>query len=92
MGNHRGDLAALQEPLGDERWQNNLNFAEQAALSIPNAHCVGLNILISTNKKPPYVIEANAFGDLLLHASVNGLDPYQTEVNWLTKTNDLHTQ
>jgi glutathione synthase/RimK-type ligase-like ATP-grasp enzyme len=82
LGNERGNLAALQEQLGAAKWKSIQIFAEQAAQTLPNTLYTGLDILVSNKHKKNYVIEANAFGDLLPNIFVNNKDTYQTAIHY----------
>lgn len=83
LGNQRGNLALLQEQIGAEKWQSLCDLAESAAKCLPNTFYVGLDILLSSKFKNAYVLEANAFGDLLPNVLVEGLDSYALEIREL---------
>jgi len=80
LGNQRGDLNLLKETIGAQKWQSLCTLAEQAALSIPDATYLGLDVIISNNLKNSYILEANAFGDLLPNIFANNMDTYEATV------------
>lgn len=70
LGNRRGDLAALKKSAGS-RWDLVTDLCEQAAVTFPDALYVGWDVLVTPNFRRAYILEGNAFGDLLptvLHA------------------------
>ncbi len=80
LGNRRGDLAALQDRLGDQRWQTLQEFCSQAAAVFPRSlHC-GLDVCLQPNLRQQVVFEVNAFGDLLPGILHGGVDTYTAEV------------
>jgi hypothetical protein len=64
LGNRRGELAALQAAAGD-RWEIVEQLCRDAASALPTAHCVGWDVLITPGFRRAYILEGNAFGDLL---------------------------
>lgn len=64
LGNRRGDLEALHQAAG-ARWQMVLGVCEQAAAAFPHALYVGWDVLVTPGFRRAYVLEGNAFGDLL---------------------------
>lgn len=80
LGNQRGDLHALQQRMGAERWQILLNSAETAARAFPQAWHLGLDILLKPGLRQPYLLEANAFGDFLLDSERRRCLSYQFEI------------
>ena len=64
LGNRRGDLAALQRAAGP-RWQIVVDLCERAAQVFPAAVYVGWDVLVTPGFRRAYILEGNAFGDLL---------------------------
>ncbi len=81
LGNQRGNLLALQQQLGAAKWAELCQLAENAAQTLPQTLYTGLDILLSSNLQKSYILEANAFGDLLPNVLVKGLDTYQTQIS-----------
>jgi hypothetical protein len=82
LGNQRGDV--LNHKQGDEILCKAFTAAESAARVISGAGCIGVDVLISSTRLSPYIIELNAFGDLLPgivnSSSGRKLDTYQSQV------------
>jgi hypothetical protein len=79
LGNRRGDLSLVQEIAGS-RWSMAPELCEQAAVAFPDALYVGWDVLVTPGFRKAYILEGNAFGDLLpgvLHA---GLSTYGREI------------
>jgi glutathione synthase/RimK-type ligase-like ATP-grasp enzyme len=89
LGNQRGDLTLLKETIGIQKWQSLCTLAEQAAQSIPDATYLGLDVIISNNLKNNYILEANAFGDLLPNIFANNMDTYQATVAHLKRLENV---
>lgn len=64
LGNRRGDLAALRLAAGP-RWQIVPELCEQAAEAFPQSLYVGWDVLMTPGFRRAYILEGNAFGDLL---------------------------
>lgn len=80
LGNKRGTAKAIQELIGIEKWQALHDLATQAVQTLPNTLYAGVDVLLSSNYKQQYVLETNAFGDLLPHVLRDDLDTYQATV------------
>ncbi len=80
LGNKRGTAKAIQELIGIEKWQSLHDLATQAVQTLPNTLYAGVDVLLSSNYKQQYVLETNAFGDLLPHVLRDDLDTYQATV------------
>ena len=82
LGNQRGDV--LNHPQGNEILSRAYAAAESAVQVIAGAGCVGADVVIAGTRLSPYVIELNAFGDLLpgIFNSASGrpLDTYQYQI------------
>ena len=83
LGNQRGDLSVLKETIGAKKWAAVRTLAEQAAQCLPKSLYVGMDVMLSSTLKNSYVLEANAFGDLLPNVLVNDMDTYEATVNFL---------
>lgn len=80
LGNARGDLAELEKRLGGERLQRMKSAAEQVASTLSRSHYMGVDVMITNDLRKVYVLEANAFGDLLPNVLVDGQDTYTAEL------------
>ncbi len=85
LGNERGELAELKALLGVDSWHRMLACAEDAAGCFPLAFYVGVDIMV-TRAFSPYVLEVNAFGDLIPRVLSNGLSTYECEVEEMMKS------
>lgn len=81
LGNKRGSLEKVKNLIGTHQWQNMCYLAEQAVISLPHTLYAGVDIMISNTLKKCYVLEANAFGDLLPNVFINNMDTYTSTVN-----------
>jgi hypothetical protein len=64
LGNRRGELDLLQQTAGS-RWNIVPALCEQAARAFPDALYVGWDVLVTPGFRQAYILEGNAFGDLL---------------------------
>lgn len=83
LGNQRGSLEQLKEKMGVARWNRIETLAVQAAACLPPHQYACLDILIRTDLEQGYVLEANAFGDLLPRVLYQGRNTYQAVLNHL---------
>jgi glutathione synthase/RimK-type ligase-like ATP-grasp enzyme len=75
LGNRRGDLPALRRSAG-RRWSIVSEIARQAAQAFPSALYVGWDVLVTPGFRRAYILEGNAFGDLLPKVSYVGRSTY----------------
>ncbi len=83
LGNQRGSLLQLQEKIGVERWQSVQQLAESAAAALPPHHYASLDVLLSADWTRAYILEANAFGDLLPGVLHEGRNTYAAVLHHL---------
>ncbi|MDA7980663.1 MAG: STM4014 family protein [Pirellulales bacterium] len=76
LGNRRGDLEELKNALG-KRWEMITALCEQAAAAFPNAQYVGWDVLVTPGFRSAYILEGNAFGDLLPGITYGGVTSYE---------------
>jgi len=82
LGNERGDLKEIKKDIGSKNWQNLCELAEKTATKFDQSLYIGLDVLLTKNQEKPYIIEANAFGDLLPNVLIDGKNTYETQVNY----------
>ncbi|WOO39355.1 STM4014 family protein [Rubellicoccus peritrichatus] len=82
LGNTRGNREALINVHGPKVLEDCFSLAEQAAACFRNSLYAGVDIMFN-RRGQPYVLEINAFGDLLPGILHEGLDTYTTEVKAL---------
>ncbi|HEY9060510.1 MAG TPA: STM4014 family protein [Pseudobacteroides sp.] len=78
LGNKRGDINLLG--LTKREIEEALAQAEKASAVFPNSHYMGIDVLIASGSHKPYIIDVNAFGDLLPGIVYNGMDTYTYEI------------
>ena len=79
LGNRRGDWQELRETMGS-RWKILPELCEQAAQAFPNALTIGWDLLVTPGFRRAYVLEGNAFGDLLPNVSYRGESTYTATI------------
>jgi glutathione synthase/RimK-type ligase-like ATP-grasp enzyme len=77
--NQRGDLAAILDRIGSERWQEALTTCERTAHLFASLY-MGVDLLFSSDYRYHAVLELNAFGDLLPGLLYQGQDTYSAEI------------
>ena len=83
LGNKRGSLNQVQAMVGEEVWAQVEQTAVAAADAIGGG-CVGVDIALDSSLRRHWVLEANAFGDLLPGVTdAEGRSTYDAEVDWL---------
>jgi glutathione synthase/RimK-type ligase-like ATP-grasp enzyme len=83
LGNDRREVADLPAGLSPVIWEEMLATCERAAACLPRSFYCGIDLLIAPNLKDHYILEMNAFGDLLQGITWQGEDTYTTEVRML---------
>jgi hypothetical protein len=83
LGNDRREIADLPSGLSHAVWAEMLATCERAAACFPNTFYCGIDLLVAPNLKDHYILEMNAFGDLLQGITWEGEDTYTTEVKML---------
>jgi glutathione synthase/RimK-type ligase-like ATP-grasp enzyme len=91
LGNDRREVSALPKALATDRWQEMLHTCEQAAACFPRSFYCGIDLLIAPNWRDHYILELNAFGDLLQGITWQGWDTYTTEIALLLEQQRLPT-
>jgi hypothetical protein len=82
LGNERVPAEVVSQHWGADRWQRALALCEDAAACFPRCHCIGVDVMWTTDSGP-LLIEANAFGDLLHGVSWRGMDTYEAQLRAL---------
>ncbi|MBW4473100.1 MAG: STM4014 family protein [Stenomitos rutilans HA7619-LM2] len=83
LGNDRRDVSALPKALSVDHWHEMLHTCERAAACFPRSFYCGIDLLIAPNLRDHYILELNAFGDLLQGITWQGWDTYTTELAML---------
>ncbi|PSB54588.1 STM4014 family protein [Chamaesiphon polymorphus] len=85
LGNDRREISDLPAGLSPAAWAEMLATCERAAACFPNTFYCGIDLLIAPNLREHYILEMNAFGDLLQEITWQGEDTYTTEVRMLVE-------
>ncbi|MEM7131990.1 MAG: STM4014 family protein [Chloroflexota bacterium] len=80
LGNNREPIEVLLDKIGVEPWQEVENTCERAAACFPDAFYTGIDLLFTPDLRRHFVLELNAFGDLLLRVYRNCMDPYEMQI------------
>jgi hypothetical protein len=83
LGNDRQEISDLPPGLSSQTWAEMLATCERAAACFPRSFYCGIDLLIAPNLKDHYILEMNAFGDLLQGITWQGENTYQTQVRML---------
>ena len=79
LGNEKGNILAVEKEWGKSLIEAAKSLAVQAVEKINNLFYAGVDVAISNNGKP-YVLEINAFGDMLLNIYRNNKNAYEYEL------------
>jgi hypothetical protein len=90
LGNKRGDIKSLG--LTDDEINEALMEAEKAAAVFAGSHYKGIDVLISSESHKPYIVDINAFGDLLPGIAYDGMDTYTYEIVKLTNVKVINCE
>lgn len=80
LGNKRGDMQAFINKFGKQPLDEIKTLAERAAACFPDSLYLGIDILLTPDGKT-FVLEVNAFGDLLPGLLDEGETCYEAEIN-----------
>lgn len=79
LGNEKGDITAVEKEWGKPLIEAAKSLAVQAVKKINNLFYAGVDVAISNNGAP-YLLEINAFGDMLLNINRNNKNTYEYEL------------
>ncbi|MCI0397602.1 MAG: STM4014 family protein [Chloroflexi bacterium] len=80
LANKRGPLAELLTRMAPAAWEDVRSTCEAAARCFPASLYAGLDVLVAPGYRRHAILEANAFGDLLLGVLCDGVDTYTAEI------------
>ena len=80
LGGQRRSAKELCHHVGNATYHLLLQTAEQAAARFPEAHYSGVDVTLESGRRRAYVLEVNAFGDLLPGLLEDGRDTYSWEI------------
>jgi glutathione synthase/RimK-type ligase-like ATP-grasp enzyme len=81
LGNKRGDMQVFLETFGEQKMKEIRQLAEQTAACFPDSLYMGVDIMLSANRTDLYVLEVNAFGDLLPGLTDKNENCYEAELS-----------
>lgn len=81
LGNARGDLETLRDQIPEDSWIAALETCQRAAQCLPRSLYAGIDLLFAPGFRKHYVVEVNAFGDLLPGVLSRGETTYEAELN-----------
>jgi glutathione synthase/RimK-type ligase-like ATP-grasp enzyme len=83
LGSDRRTIDDLPKGLTPDAWEKMMQTCEQTAACFTKSFYCGIDLLIAPNLKDHYILEVNAFGDLLQEITWQGQDTYTTEIEML---------
>ncbi|NET49872.1 MAG: hypothetical protein F6K09_14385 [Merismopedia sp. SIO2A8] len=83
LGSDRRSVEVLRDRLCPSDWETMMHTCERAAACFPKSLYCGVDLLITPNWKDHYVLEVNAFGDLVKGMTWQGKDTYTAELEVL---------
>lgn len=89
LGNRRGNLENLKQSAGS-RWRIVTSLCEEAARLIPAAQYVGWDVLVTPGFRKAYILEGNAFGDLLPSVTCAGRSTYAQAIQEILQADSSH--
>lgn len=86
--NQRADVSLLKQRMTKTSWDSMIHSCEQVARLFSKSLYIALDVVVSISLKQHFILEVNAFGDLLKDIYFNGLTPQEAEIIQLK--NDYH--
>lgn len=80
LGNRRANADVLRAHVPAVTWERILAVGRKAAAAFPAQFCLALDIAVHEDREQVFVLEGNAFGDLLYDVTHEGLDPYEYQI------------
>jgi hypothetical protein len=95
LGNERAPAAELRVRMGSAAWLDLMETCRRTAQRFADSFHVALDVAVATDLRRHYVLEVNAFGDLLRGVHLGGLDSYDFEIvrlpRWLARRTPCST-
>lgn len=80
LGNNRKPIERLIDQTSLTQWKAVERTCQQAAACFPDAFYAGIDLLFTPNLNRHFILELNAFGDLLFHVYRDGMDTYEMQI------------
>lgn len=84
LGNRRGDIDEFWQRISEEQQHELWKTCRRCAELFPGSLHLGLDILFTPGFRRHYLLEVNAFGDLLPNITHRGASTYEAQVDALT--------
>jgi hypothetical protein len=95
LGNERAPAAALKARMSETAWSELLETCRRVGERFAGSFHVALDIAVAVDLKRHYVLEVNAFGDLLYGVHAADLDPWAFQIarlpGWLARRQPCST-
>ncbi len=85
LGNRRGDWEQLRPLMPPSMWESVKDTCRTTARLFPGSLHLGLDLLVTPGFREHYLLEANAFGDLLPGVLDQGRDTYECEIDTISR-------
>lgn len=79
LGSERCSLERIRSDIRESDYSRLLHSGARAAACFPESRVLALDIALAPNLRNHHILEANAFGDLLLGVTHRGQTPYEAE-------------
>ncbi len=80
LGNRRGSFEGLLQAVPPAQWSAAMESCRRAASCFPASLQIAVDLLFTPGFRAHYVLEVNAFGDLLPGVKYHGRDTYEAQV------------
>lgn len=88
LGNRRGHLNDVLSRIGEAQWADLMSELQRILSSKKGAFYSGFDVTFDSSWRRSFVLEANAFGDLIPGVLVDGMDTYSAQLqSWLSLQN-----
>ncbi len=78
--NERDDYKPLKKKMKAVDWDKMIKTCEQTARIFPDSFLLSLDMTVTGNYKRHFILEINAFGDLLHQVYYHNLNPYEYQI------------
>jgi hypothetical protein len=89
LGNERAPADVLRARMSEAAWLGLIDSCRRAGRLFAGSFHIALDVAVAVDLRRHYVLEVNAFGDLLHDVHFDGLDPYAYEIarlpGWLAR-------
>ncbi len=79
--NQRAEVELLKNKMSKQAWESLIDSCEKVAKLFPKSLYIALDVVVSIGLKKHFILEVNAFGDLLKNTFYKGLSPQEAQIN-----------